>query len=510
MSIGSALATGASQFYAENLSEKGKANRADIQARKALAEQSLKETETLGDTKLEVATEELDVIKKQNKLFKDKFTRNETYSALDRYSADGDIIHLNTMLQDPGVKEKFPNAVRFDKLVEADMQAVARDMGPTEAVAYADSPELQKDLVKITMQDGSTKIGSMSQLAAVTGYTRYAGARERAKMKELAQIRRLGRGGATTAKERQAMLQVEQEGLDPTSTEGVNRYLEILTKLNEKAPGRGTKNEREAERLTRLEGIEDSDPGWDEAVQKNYEGIVAREARTTKQKDIIAGDQAIADIDELAGGEGKFLELDMSLPRNKRKYEQNIEKAEKLKGIEFSEQEKKMIASVKQLTTLGAPGAQLSSKETGIIDSMLFSARKYLTDNVTGVDTTSAYAALRNTIRHALYGSALTPGEAASFKEQFGSLKQQTGPVLAQFRVALEQVRANLESLSDTNNSYVMHYRLGTDKARLDEIIDALDERIDAFSGFIPVEQEQPSMSAKRAAELDSILGGVQ
>jgi hypothetical protein len=113
---------------------------------------------------------------------------------------------------------------------------------------------------------------------------------------------------------------------------------------------------------------------------------------------------------------------------------------------------------------------------------MLKTVRTYVSDNVEGLAATSAYNAFRNTVRHALFGSALTQAEISSFNAAYGTLGQQTGPVLQQFVTSLMQVQAKLAALSNLNDPYVVKARLGKNQEELQATIQAIQERIDQFS----------------------------
>lgn len=517
--IGAGIARGAERVYERNLSDEAQARRAKARLDKERLDREL-ETEQANRQQLqEGAAQELQLLQQENRRLLNEGNKRATYDAFDRYAGDSDIRHLNVMLdtvkQNKPGQRMFGDIIRMDNITPQDITIVNRDLSNEEARLVSnptENPELIKDIVKLTRADGSVKAARLSDLMSMTGYTRYADKRQLDNLRELAEIRRMGRGGATTATERQAARVAEGEGLEPGSAEYNARITELIAEATarpEQSERLSTRQEREAYRLTEGEGLEPDTPEFQSRFNEIFDEIVTRDRETTAQKELTGADEAINRLVERAGGEDEFFELDFSVPRIRRKYERDIEKLERLGKLELSAAEKKELEYINQLIALGEPGSTLTAKETGVIDRLVKDTKKYITDETEGIDATSAYAAFRNTIRHALFGSVLTEGEIKSFNEQFGTLKQQTGPILAQFRTALEQVRNKLETIVDTNNSYVMKFRTGKSQEELDRIIDALDDRIEAISEFSPTNVEpKATLSPERQAELEAILTG--
>ena len=509
--IGYGLATGAAQSYRNTLSPEAKTRRAALKVQKETAEQELNFQQENKETLAQAKKDDLTILMQEQQRTLSDLTKQRTYSAFDRYAGDNDTRHFNIMLQDfksnPQAKKLFGNITRMDNIVEGDAQIVSRDLSPGEAQAMENSEDLRNDLVKLTMADGSTKAARLSELAAMTGYTRYADKRTLDRMKELSIIRRYAQGGKTTAKERRAARIAENESLEEGTPAYETRYLEVLQELNEKRPPRGTKQEREVQRILNEKGIEEGDEGYIEAYNDEYANVIDRDRETTSEKELSRADEILEGINETFGGEDQFFETDFSISRNRRKVERQMENFERLADVELSTQDKKDLGYIKELVALGEPGSELGNTETGALDRIFIDTKKYVANSVEGIAASSAYAAFRNTIRHALFGSVLTEGEMQSFNEQFGNLKQQTGPVLTQFRTAVEQVRTKLETLRNTNNSHVMYFRTGADEQRLDRIIDALDERIEAFSGFISKRAPEVNLTPEDTTKLDAIFG---
>lgn len=212
---------------------------------------------------------------------------------------------------------------------------------------------------------------------------------------------------------------------------------------------------------------------------------------TTKQKDLNAAADSTERLLNSFGGEDQFFKTDFSDPKNYRKAYSEIVRIERLEGTELSEADKKKITDVRSLISLGDPASKLTAAQTGLLDSTLRGVEKYVNDNVDGTAAKTAYAAFRNSIRHALFGSALTENEIKAFNQAYGTLGQKLGPVLSSFETALDQVQAQLDSTANLMNPYSAKVRLGADQERLTEIRDALQARIDYIRGINPAERKK-------------------
>lgn len=216
------------------------------------------------------------------------------------------------------------------------------------------------------------------------------------------------------------------------------------------------------------------------------------EGTTTTQKDLKAAENITRTMLEDFGGEDEFFNKDFSDPKEYRKAYQSIVKIEALEGTELSEADKKVVTDIRQLVALGDPAAKLTSSDTGLLDNTLGNMEKYISDTVDGVAAKSAYSAFRNSVRNALFGSALTEAEIKSFNEAYGTLGQQLGPVLEMFETSLSQVQAKLDSTANMMNPYSAKVRLGADQEKLLTIRDALQARIDYVKGIQRPEQRKP------------------
>lgn len=244
----------------------------------------------------------------------------------------------------------------------------------------------------------------------------------------------------------------------------------------------------------------------DELQLKNKELFVkmATDGVTSTQKDLTAADNYASDMFEQFGGEDQFYQTDFTDDKNYKEAMKSIIKIERLTGTEPSEADKKSIADIRQLITLADPAKDLSAGQTGILDSTIKGIEKYINDNVDGVEAKAAYSAFRNSVRNALFGSALTEGEIKAFNEAYGTIGNKLGPVLSMFQTSLSQVQAKLDSSASMMNPASAKVRLGADQETLANIRDALQARIDYISGI-----QNPDAKPKgNRKPLDQIFGG--
>lgn len=228
------------------------------------------------------------------------------------------------------------------------------------------------------------------------------------------------------------------------------------------------------------------------------------EGSTTKQKDLKAAEDKTVTLLSEFGGEEDFYNTDFTDPKNYRKAYPLVNAIEQLEGTDLSEQDKKNITDIRQLVALGDPASKLTSDQTGLLDSNLKELQKYFQTSVKGTSAKSAYAAFRNSVRNALFGSALTESEIKAFNEAYGTLGQKIGPVLETFETSLAQVQAKLDSTANLMNPLSAKVRLGADQDKLIQIREALQARIDYIKGLksgtiIPgqtINKDRPSLDS--------------
>lgn len=393
-----------------------------------------------------IEAQQMELLRQQNDSLLKENAKKALYESFNRYRVDGNTRHINTVIHsNKYLKEAFPDFVSADKLhPEADKDLMHQNK--LGEVDLAD-PNMQNRFLKITKPDGTKTVKDMVSIYGVTGYTQYLDDVAMQKLLLQSQISKnfnAGSGG--------------DEDSDGTAMQ--QNAAATAAARDRISSGQGTSEDQEMVRFA-----------------------TNAQAGTSPAKADLA-ETATEKLVNMFGGEDKFFETDFSDEKNFRKAYSMVTRIEQLEGSTLSAETKKELRNIAALNALGNPGAKLTTKETGYVDNLLMQAKKFVADDVEGVDATSAYAAFRNSIRHALYGSALTDAEIASFNEAFGTLKQQLGPVLQQFKTAISQVKSKLESIERMENPYTSRVRLGMDQENVSRVIEALDQRIAALDNI--------------------------
>ena len=498
VNIAAGLVQGASGVseYAQNLQER--------QQRLAMADQQrqmgeIQLQEYKQNAPLRQQTEELKFqqYEAQVRQMQANTARQTTYDAFRLFDADGNPGHLNNALQllknNPVAQSWTGGAVRFDQVTSADAKLL-QQAGIKDVQGFLSHPDMLKSLAVVTGQDGSKTLVDMNQLKAGMGYTQYVEDEELDRMSKRAlMLKRLQTGG-TVEKETQADRVIKQlMDEDPTLS-----YTDAYRLYKNPNPRSGsTQLERTAEELRK----NNPDMTYEESLTQA--SMVS--SPTGKQKDMQAADDAKLALDEQFGG--SFLSADLSDPKIRSKAEPLVRRIEQFSGAEMDATQKKRVAEIRQLITLGKAGSELTSAETGPLDSLLRDGRKYISDNIEGTDATAAYQAYRNLVRNALFGASLTNNEQAEFDKAFGTLKEQTGPVLAKLRTQLQMLQDELGAIYDSGDEYVMKYRLGMDSDRLVQVMNALDQRLEMFDNQAPEGTEVivPTQAPKKLSKEESL-----
>lgn len=421
-----------------------------------------------------------------------ELARGTTFNAFTRYQGDSNTKHLNVLLQDlknnPAGAKLMPDVVRFDRMeipTPEDTKALEQ-FGVLDPGLFYATPEMQDRLVKVTLANGATEVRDLAELYVGTGYTNYMQDADLERMSTQADIinklRQRGTpGGQGTGDEREARLLVEQAAQNGETLS----MIDALTQVRERKGRFRSKEERGA-------GRELPVTATPEEFQEVTEEKVAEGRVPTSEREQRIVDQSKAGLDKHFGG--NFLEADISnmTTDDRVVLDKALRRIEKVGKLALSNQDKKQLNEISQLLVLGDPTAGITSKETGIFDKAFDNVKKFVSDSTPGVDATSAYAAFRNSVRHALFGSALTEAEIKSFQEAFGTLGQQTGPVLQQFKTALSQVQAKLQSIADLNDPVVVKARFGKSQLELEDTIISIQERIDALNNIEPNVSKTP------------------
>jgi hypothetical protein len=403
--------------------------------------------------------QQIEILRQQNDAILKDNAKKSLFESFNRFRADGNPRHINAAISsNMYLKEAFPEVTRIDRLdPNADKDLIHNRKLDPELMT---DENMQKRFLKVTKPDGSQVISDMSTIYAGTGYTAYLTDIEMQQLLLESQIHKNFNSGS--------------DGADGTDETAMERNAKATAKARDRiARGEGTSEDTEMVRFA-----------------------TNAQAGTTPAKVDLA-ESATEKLVNMFGGEDQFFETDFSDEKNFRKAYSLVTKIEQLEGSTLSSETKKELRNIAALNALGVPGANLTAKETGLIDNLLVTAKRYMSDEVGGIEATSAYSAFRNTIRHALYGSALTEAEIASFNEAFGTLKQQLGPVLQQFKTAILQVKSKLQSIERMENPYTSRVRLGMDQENVSKVIEALDERIAAFDQVGKVTQN-PKVESKQ------------
>lgn len=498
VNIAAGLVQGASGVseYAQNLQER--------QQRLAMADQQrqmgeIQLQEYKQNAPLRQQTEELKFqqYEAQVRQMQANTARQTTYDAFRLFDADGNPGHLNNALQilknNPVAQSWTGGAVRFDQVTSADAKLL-QQAGIKDVQGFLSHPDMLKSLAVVTGQDGSKTLVDMNQLKAGMGYTQYVEDEELDRMSKRAlMLKRLQTGGSVE-KETQAdrvIKQLMEE--DPTLS-----YTDAYRLYKNPNPRSGsTQLERTAEKLR------ESNP--DMTYEESLTQASTVSSPTGKQKDMQAADEAKTALDDQFGG--SFLSADLSDPKIRSKAEPLVRRIEQFSGAEMDATQKKRVAEIRQLITLGKAGSELTPAETGPLDSLLRDGRKYISDNIEGTDATAAYQAYRNLVRNALFGASLTNNEQAEFDKAFGTLKEQTGPVLAKLRTQMQMLQDELGAIYDSGDEYVMKYRLGMDSDRLVQVMNALDQRLEMFDNQAPEGTEVivPAQAPKKLSKEESL-----
>lgn len=500
VNIAAGLVQGASGVseYAQNLQER--------QLRVAIANQQrqmgeIQLQEYRQNAPLRQQTEELKFqqYEAQVRQMQANTARQTTYDAFRLFDADGNPGHLNNALQilknNPVAQSWTGGAVRFDQVTSADAKLLQQS-GVKDVQGFLSHPELMRSVAVVTGQDGTKTLVDMNQLKAGMGYTQFMEDEELDRMSKRALMLKRMQTGSTVDKETQADRVIKQLMEEDPTLSYTDAY-RLYKNPNPNKKSGTTQLERAAEQLR----ADNPDMTYEESLTQ----AATISSPTGKQKDMQAADEAKTALDEQFGG--SFLSADLSDPKIRSKAEPLVRRIEQFSGAEMDATQKKRVAEIRQLITLGKGGSELTSAETGPLDSLLRDGRKYISDNIEGTDATAAYQAYRNLVRNALFGASLTNNEQAEFDKAFGTLKEQTGPVLAKLRTQMQMLQDELGAIYDSGDEYVMKYRLGMDSDRLVQVMNALDQRLEMFDNQAPegTEVTVPAQAPKKLSKEESL-----
>lgn len=503
-------AQGARQAY--DAYEETKARRQEAVERQQMSKMRVKTAQQMqpGQTQLQLQNLQNELYQAQK-----QGLQQRTFDAFKAYEGDNNPKHLNTFLTaakaNPIGRNIYANAVRFDKVERTkEAEEALKRMGITDIDGYFENPTEAGNYIWSTDSQGQKTMVDLDKVYAMTGFTQYMQDAELQRMNTRSLIARRMMDGESkkslTALERVAKLKSEAEGiplhvayeqLKNAQTKSAGTETERLAKelMNqnpeltyveayEEAVGKrrpGSAEEREARRIAEAEGRD---------YNEVFEEVKSRNERTTSQKSVDEINTTKDELDKQFGG--SFLDADLSDPEARRKAGRYISRIEK--DFPMTTEDRRIAVEMRQLRSLGeTAGEQITDAQAGPIDSLIRGVKKYLSNDVGGVEGTAAYETFRNTLRHALYGASLTQGEIDAFNSAAGTLKEQTGPVLVKLKTQLGELKNKMEAVYDMNDEYVAKYRLNMDLDEVAKVIDALDERID-FVGGITAPASSPAV----------------
>lgn len=525
--LGAGITAGAERFQAEQAEAPFREERlkqAKLQTQQAQANVDRVPAQKSID-ELQVQQMQLQLRQNQGAVLK-----QQTFDAFRAYQADGSVRHLNSFYaeakKNPIGANMFKNLVRVDAMERtAETEKMLKAAGVTDLDGFFSDPDLVKSMVVTTESSGKRVLTDMNQVYVGTGFANMQSDEEIARMTKVAQLNKLMQTGQTrenvTSRERMAEAMAKDLGISVweayQKVDGVQQrrtsQLERLTETfmdedpslsfseaSEKALAmtRSTEDERRAKSRAAADGSDPAD---------SLEEIKAEKARTSNQKDIEATAGIRAKIKDVTGGKP----MNAADPAQRKELGYLITDLEAITGRKLTTEDRRVARELRNLTSLGnTAGQTITDAETGPIDYMLKTVKKYVSDEVRGVAATSAYEQFRNVFRNALYGASLTKTETDAFTKAAGSLSQQRGPVLQQLQTQMQSIRNNIQSIYDMNDPDIAEYYLGMGLEDVDRAIEALDERIDMMSGVSNTGVIRATGQAKPKRSLDEIYSGVQ
>ena len=446
---------------------------AEAQSRQKLSQLKLDEYQQQAPIRQEKADIELERL--QSALSDERKSRlkNETFSAFDSYEGDGDTRHLNNFLTSAKANSAGSNIwnkwVRFDPMVRSqETEAMLGQAGITDIEGYFNDPELAKSKVLATDARGAHSLIDMNKLYQASGYLRHASARSIEALTKRASLDNLLKGVQTADTNFIGKILDENPGMKPL--EAIKKY--YAAKNTGKVSGSAI--ERTAAELR----AKDPNLSFEQSMEQAAK-ISASPGGAEKNVEFTG--EVRERVHKAAGGD--FYSADLSDPNVRTKVGEQITALEQASKSEMTTEDRRLARKYRALTGLGeSVGEELTAEQTGLIDSTLHSFKQYFTDNVEGVEATSAYATFRNFARNALMGATLTPAEIKSYNQAAGTLGQQLGPVLAKFKVQMQDIKARFQSIYDMNDPMIAQYYLGTDRDHIDSVIEGIDQRLEAIS----------------------------
>ncbi len=456
-----------------------------------------------------------------------------TYSAFDKYEADGDVRHLNNMLRDvkknPIGAKAGSNITRYDELTDTpQIRQMMSKAGYSDFEGIMGNDQLRKSFVVTTDTGGELQVWDVDKVYAASGYGKHMTNEKLEEAKKRAQLSELVRKGESVSS-----VQAKENAIQSMMKAEVIPYHEAYRRISEINEG-GSRNADSAairaisedEGISLLEATEkyygakngeksvtDQQRYVDSYLKNNPDatheeavGAYKSENRTADSKNI---EEAEASKDAL--NEMNFLETDLTTlsATDRANVHRHVAKIERLMKTTLSTEEKSTMRDLNNLAKLGAvAGEELTPQETGLLDSMLNSVKKYMFDEVGGSVGTSSYETFRNIFRNSLYGASLTDSEIKAFNKAAGTLGQKFQPAMARMNTQMRSIKNQLETIRDTQDPYIAHFYLGKDITFVDDAIRRIDERLDLVKSYKPPETKLKTKDVMKRKPLSEILGG--
>jgi hypothetical protein len=174
------------------------------------------------------------------------------------------------------------------------------------------------------------------------------------------------------------------------------------------------------------------------------------------------------------------------------------------KGIKLDSQDKKIIESVNKMVSLADSASKLTPDQLGPIDKKVFDIKKYLGIDPDSAESVLAYNLIKSTLRHALFGSALTEAEIKSFEDAFANLNQRPEVIFKGLANMYKQIHGQLQSVIDTNDPYITIPLFGGMVSDINSIIDRLNNLAKKYGTKAGAKPETPRLVSPDAINVNT------
>jgi len=382
--------------------------------------------------------------------------KRSTFDAFDKFTADKETRHLNSLLKNPRIKDMLGNIVSIDKLNPADIedqrmlsQEIGRDISLAFDQGAIDTEALRARVLKLTDQEGNKKLVDMQQIYAMTGYANELDSRKQATLMQglelAAKQANINKTNAEAGKAERWMPGQGANGNGTAMTANAKAVDAARDRLKMGAPEQGDRA----------------------LVEMHGENIAGN----------TAGKQSMLDTEEETlystfGGEESFYSTQFTPGTVAyRTAERSVRKLEAASGVKLTNKQIETVGNIRKTIAAATSAKGLTNADVGLVDNTLKQFGAYVSNDAVGTEARSAWAGIRNQLLHAFAGSAMNEGELARWGEQFGNLNQQGGHILTTLASSLDQLGGELDALRLALPEASFHVRLGTDVEQLNTII---------------------------------------